>query len=330
MIIMAQVAVSAILTVVTRKLSLSERKLFFVVGTLAYAAIALVGICASLVAAPGQFTLPGADVLPYLVLEGTLIPLNWLLQYKIIQNLGASNAVLFAVLNNTAVAGVGHWLLDESLTSSFLWGFTLIACSIGVALRIKADEESVRHVPLRIKALLVGSSMLAFTIGMVAEKVAIDALGVWQYAGIGWPLQFFGAVLLLLLLGRKEIRMVTPRVISKGTALGLLTSVSGLLYIYALSIGSLSHTIVAASGKVALVMILAAVFLRERNAMALRLAALCWLRLGLDFSSVSPPFFRNMAQRRSRLGPLLWSVELSVRARLEPVGRGRDVGSSIT
>ncbi|MFZ1483985.1 MAG: hypothetical protein WAS36_03150, partial [Candidatus Saccharimonadales bacterium] len=97
---------------------------------------------------------------------------------------------------------------------------------------------------------------------------------VWQYARFGWFMQFVCASVLVAVVGRKEFTHLNSDTIKKALFLGLLTSVAGGLYILALSLGTLSGTMLATSAKITLTSVLAYVFLRERNALGLRLLAL--------------------------------------------------------
>ena len=115
---------------------------------------------------------------------------------------------------------------------------------------------------------------LAFSFGMMFEKLAIDTMGVWEYARYGWLMQFVIASIFVAIYGRKEFSHVDRSVVNKAVVLGLLTSVAGGLYILALSLGTLSGTMLATSAKITLTSVLAYLFLRERNALGLRVLAL--------------------------------------------------------
>ena len=116
---------------------------------------------------------------------------------------------------------------------------------------------------------------------MFGEKMAINQLGPWHYMAYGWLMQFVGVLALFLLFGRSEMKHMNIVIAKKATLLGAITSVAGLLYVYALSKGSLSYTVVAISGKSALVLVLAAIFLKERNQMQFRILAFITVVVGL-------------------------------------------------
>ena len=282
-IIIAQVLVSAAMTVFTRRLALNDRKLFFVIGALSYGVVAAMGFIFSIVFGQGMPTLTNAAVWPYLVIEGIFIPVSWLLQYKVISMLGASNAVLATMLNYVGAAITGFIFLNEKYTLAFLIGALFILGSIYVSFRIQPDTVHSENSALKTKALIVTAMAIFFAIGIFSEKQAIDLIGLWYYASFGWGLQFVGAFLLLLVFGRDELNHITRRSVRSGLILGFVTSIAGGLFIYALSVGTLSNTIIAASAKIALVMLLAAVFLKETNSLKMRIAAFILAIIGLVF-----------------------------------------------
>lgn len=282
-VIIAQVVVSAVMTIFTRRLALTDRKLFFVIGSLSYGMVAMMGFIYSVVFSGGLPSFPASNAWPFLLLEGFAIPIWWLLQYKIIGLFGASNAVLITMLNYAGAALLGFSFLDEPFSAGFFIGSLLILSSIFIAFWVQPDTTHHISVGLSTKVLLVLGMATSFSIGTLAEKQAIDLIGVWNYASFGWALQFICAMALLSLYGRHEWAHVTTKSVRGGLLLGLMTSVAGGLFIYALSTGTLSHTIVAASGKIALTMMLAAVFLNERNSLALRFLAFVLSVAGLLF-----------------------------------------------
>ena len=283
LVISAQIVVSAIMTVFTRRLTLFDNKLFFIIGAVSYGTIAVAGFAYSLIFGGHLPHVPIGHAWLYLIAEGICIPASWLLQYKIISKLGASNAVIVATLNNIGAALMGFVFLGDRFSLTFFLGAAFVLASIVIAFRIQPDTSHHKSLSLSSKALLVGGMVAFFSIGMIAEKQAISLIGVWNYAGFGWGLQFCGALILCLIYGWREVPFVTTATVRKALLLGLITSVAGGLYIYALSLGTLSNTIVAASGKIALTTLLAAIFLKERNALGLRLIAFGLSVVGLIF-----------------------------------------------
>lgn len=282
-IIIAQVLVSALMTIFTRKLSLTDRKLFFVIGAVSYGVVAIMGILLSLMFNAHSISFPQSQAWPYLILEAIFIPISWLLQYKIIQKLGASNAVLTTMLNYVSAACLGFVLLGDTFSVRFLIGLVFIMASIYIAFNVQPDTKHELQTSKLVVIVLVFCMALAFAFGMFTEKRAIDIIGVWSYAMFGWSLQFISSLVLLVLYGKREIVHTTAPKVRKAMLLGFITSIAGGLYIYALSIGTLSRTVIAASGKIALVMILAAIVLKERNSIKLRISAFVLAMGGLVF-----------------------------------------------
>ncbi len=281
--IILQILISALMTLFTRHLSLSLRKVFYSVGLLSYLAIAVAGSLYAVLLGYTNLSFPPTPVLPYLLIEGLFIPAAWLTQYKLMSYVGASNAVIATTFNTVGAAIAGILFFNEPLTAAFVGGATFIIGGMIIALRIRPDEihKSNPKVSFAIKFGILALGTLLFAIGMSAEKAAVNHIGVQDYVMFGWGMQGIGALVLFMLFGRRELAHINRQAVRGGIILGLITSLSGLLYIYALSLGSLSHTIVATSGKIAVVMILAAVFLRERNSLWQRIAAFLLATLGL-------------------------------------------------
>ena len=97
-----------------------------------------------------------------------------------------------------------------------------------------------------------------------------------------FPAQLAGALVLFGVFGRKEFTMSVPFDFwKKATIAGLLTAISGSLFIYSLSKGLLSSVILASSAKVALTAFLGFWLLRERNNLGRRVAAVAFSIFGL-------------------------------------------------
>ena len=274
LVIIAQVIVSSIMTITTRKLSLSNQRVFFVVGFFIYMMVALMGIVYSFIFGVDADYLPEMVAWQYIIPASIGIVTAWLLLYKTISIVGASNAVLITTANYIATATLGYVVLGESISNTFVLGATLLIISLWIAFSIRADTSHVAHVSKLKMILLVGAMALAFSFGMMFEKLAIDTMGVWEYARYGWLMQFVIASIFVAIYGRKEFSHVDRSVVNKAVVLGLLTSVAGGLYILALSLGTLSGTMLATSAKITLTSVLAYLFLRERNALGLRVLAL--------------------------------------------------------
>lgn len=225
--------------------------------------------------------LPDMQTWVYLAVQGLCIPGSWLVQYRLISYIGASNTAIVTTLNTMATATVGLVFLNEPMSWIFLGGSVVIFAGILLALGLQPDIEHHAKVSMRLKIGLAISGAVLFAIGMFAEKLAINQLGAWNYAGLGWSMQALGAIGFFMIFGRSELPHINSQVVKRTVILGTLTSLAGMLHVYALSIGSLSHTVVATSGKVAVVLVLSAIFLRERNALLRRITAFALVATGL-------------------------------------------------
>jgi drug/metabolite transporter (DMT)-like permease len=271
--ILLQVLVSSCMTILTRQITLSTKRVFFGVGLVSYITIGLAGFVYTLIALRGVAGLPSFGAWLFIVAEGFCIPASWLVLYQIIKHSGAGNAVIASAAYTVSAATLSIIVLNDTLSAGFVAGATLIIISSLLSLRIRPDIDHPNDMSVRTKALLLGAGALLFAVGMLAEKKAISSIGVWHYTMYGWGMQAIGAAVLFSIFGRSEFPHMTRSVIRKGALLGVITSVAGGLYVYALSLGELSRTVVATSGKVAITLVLAAIILRERNALWLRLAA---------------------------------------------------------
>lgn len=280
-IMLLQIVVSSLMTIFSRKLVLSNNRLYYILGVCTYAAVAVMGCIYALLFHGGVTGVPSAEAWIYITIEGICIPASWLLLYKLISIVGASNSTVTSLMNTVVTALLGILLLHEPFTLSFLAGAVLLLVSGYLALTIQADIKHHPSVALTKKVALIVGMVSFYSIGMYCEKKAIGMVGVWDYAVFGWGMQFIGVASICLLLGRSELVHVTWRSVRGGVLLGLMTSVAGVLYIYALSIGTLSQTVVATSGKLGLTMVLAALLLGEHNALKKRLLALALSIMGI-------------------------------------------------
>lgn len=282
-IIVLQILASSFLAIWTRHVSIRSRKYVFAVGLISYACIAIMGLAYSIFHNGSWPALPQSNAWLYLMAEGIFIPAAWLFQFKLVSHIGASNGVISSTINGLGAAFLGILILGETISIAFIVGSLLILAAVYLSLTIKPDNSHPVTATLSTKVLLVVSALVCFSLGMLFEKQAITAIGVWNYALYGWSMQLVGAFLLYKIFGNKELASIPKPIFKKAVALGILTSVAGLLFILALSLGSLSHTIVATSGKIAITMVMAAIFLHERNNMLRRLAAFMLAILGILF-----------------------------------------------
>jgi drug/metabolite transporter (DMT)-like permease len=263
-------AFSAILA---RHISLVNPKVFVLVGVFVYLAVATSGFIQSIIFGGGLATFPLSTAWPYLIIEGAFIPSAWLIQYRLIRYIGAGNAVTVSTFNTLMAALVGIIYLHEGLSLNFVIGAICIITGTLITLRIQPDTEHHTRVSRIVLLSLILTGATLFAVGMFFEKMAINAIGVWNYSTYGWGMQLVGAMTLFIIFGQKELKHIKLKIIKNSFLLGVIGSISGGLYIYAVSIGTLSHTVVASSGKVAITALLAAIILKERNAMALRITA---------------------------------------------------------
>lgn len=161
-VIVAQVIASSVMTVVTRKLSLSNKRIFFVVGFIVYAVVALMGIVYSLLFGVELSYRPSLEAWGYIIPASIGIVTAWLLLYRTISIVGASNAVLITMVNYIATATLGYLVLGEEVSSTFFLGALLIVVSIYIAFSVRADTSHAAKVPLRTKVLLVAAMATAF------------------------------------------------------------------------------------------------------------------------------------------------------------------------
>jgi len=272
-IIILQVVAGTAITLLSRRFALKSEKSFFSIGLFSYFAIAISGMLVSLIANQGLPPLPSSAAWWFIVAEGVFIPMGWLVQLYLIKSIGASNAVLVGMFNSLVIATLSIVLYHDAISPMFLLGAAFLVTSSVIALRIKPDETHSSHDAFSRKVGLVLFGAVTAAIGAICEKQAIDMTGVWNYAVFGWAMQAVGTGIIFAFFGRKELPHLTKHVVRRGLALGFLTSLSGGLYIYAISIGTLSHTILAATSRAGLIMLLSAIFFRERNALRKRVLA---------------------------------------------------------
>jgi uncharacterized membrane protein len=280
-IVILQIFVSSLMTLWTRHISLSSKKVFYTVGLVTYFTIASVGILISIIGNRGLPSVAFNNSFIFIVIAGIAIPIAWLFQYKLISYIGASNTTVVSTINTVGAATLGIVLLNEAISVSFIIGVLLIVAGVYLALNIRADKAHGLEASFYKKFLLVLGSFVFFSIGLFFEKQAITGIGVLDYAFYGWTMQFIGVLVIYLLFGRSEKIHTNPKIIKNSVYLGLFTSAAGGLFIIALSMGTLSHTIIATSGKIAITMLMSAIFLNERNDMRLRICAFVSAMLGI-------------------------------------------------
>lgn len=272
-VITLQILIGSLSTILLRRITLLKKNIAFSIGLLVYFAIAVLGVLLSLIYNRGLPQSPDIQAWIYIVIEGFCIPTAWLIQYRLVKYIGATNTVMVNTLNTLTAASVGIVMLSEPVSFKFMFGALMIVTGTLMTLKINPDTERTKSAPLINLLILVVSAAVIYSIGMYFEKLAVDDMGVWNYSAFGWSMQFVGIALIFTIFGRNELPHLNMTLLRRGLNLGLVTGLAGALYVYALSIGSLSQTIVATSGKIAITFVLAALLLNERNNMARRLVA---------------------------------------------------------
>lgn len=280
-IIVLQVMASAVFTIVARVMTLRLPKAFFTIGIMTYIPVVLAGAVAALLYNGGIPSLPSGEAWVFIAIEGVAIPAYWLLQYKLLRHIGAVNTAITMTLSIAMTSAAGVLLLGELAGVTFILGTVCIVAGTVLSVHLRPDETHASSMSTSAKMGAVVTASTLATIGFLFEKKAIDAMGVWDYTLYGWLAQLVGVLILSGIFGRSELRAVQRRAIAGGAIIGVLTAISGMLFVYALYIGSLSHTIAAAGGKIGVTMILAAIFLKERNSMGMRVFIFALAMLGL-------------------------------------------------
>ena len=177
---------------------------------------------------------------------------------------------------------LGILLLDEPLTVGLFVGAMLLLSGVYLALSVNGRHVKKNNVTLAKKLYLLCMSALLLSIGLLFEKLAINSIGVWDYAMFGWAAQGAGAVILFSIFGRQELGLQrTARFWRYAFVAGLLTTLTGSLFIYALSTSMLSSVVLASTAKITLTSVLAFWLLKERTYLGKRIAAVALAVCGL-------------------------------------------------
>src|SRR4051794_35756695 len=111
-----QVFVSALMTLFTRHITLSNKRVFIGVGVGSYFAVAVCGFIFAIISHSGLPVFPSPTAWLFIIIEGLCIPAAWLVQYKLISSLGAANAITISTLNTVGAASLGILFLGESIS----------------------------------------------------------------------------------------------------------------------------------------------------------------------------------------------------------------------
>ena len=284
-LITAHIVVGAFMPIALRQYSLLHPKIHFIPVISIYICVALVG----LITAIGHALFSGSQLpsindysnLWPLVGVGVFIPLSWTIQFRLIRYIGASNTAVALMTNYLAASVFAVVLLKESISTIFIAGSLLLLCGVVVSSFVRPDTKHKQRVSkLKIISLILLMS-LSFGFGIMCEKIAIDDANVWTYIMYGWFAQLIGASIIIGIAGKKEIAKVTWSQVWQGLLVGLLGALAGLTFVGALSISQLSNTVMATSAKVTLTAFLAALLLKERNQIPLRMLAIGLAIVGL-------------------------------------------------
>lgn len=284
-IVVLQIISSSFLTIWYRKTGLVFKNQTLQISFVVYICVAICGVLISFLGNNLSMpAMPNREAFIFIITEGIFIPAYWIIQFKLITILGAASAVVVQTLNYWTAALFGLLILGEKLSSYFLLGFIFIVIAVYLSISTnlrKSDNKKILQSLKNTKVLLVLLSALFFAIGMTAEKLAIDKTGVWNYAFYGWMAQLIGASFFYFFFGQKIKHPFNSKLLFYSITAGLITALSGFFFIYALSSGMLSKTIVLASSKIVLTSILAVYFLKENNNLLRRFIALILALFGL-------------------------------------------------
>lgn len=284
-LITAHIVFGAFMPIALRKYSLLYPKIHFIPVISIYICVAFVGLITAI-----SHTIVSGSQLPSinnysnlwpLLGVGIFIPLSWTIQFRLIRYIGASNTAVALMTNYLSASFFAVVLLKESISSLFIVGSFLLLCGVVVSSFVRPDTKHKQNVSKLKIFILVLLMSFSFGFGIMCEKVAIDDAGVWSYIMYGWSAQLVGASIIIGLAGKNEILKITWPQAWHGLLIGLLGALVGLTFVGALSISQLSNTVMATSAKVTLTALLAALLLKERNQILLRILAIILAIVGL-------------------------------------------------
>lgn len=226
-------------------------------------------------------SIPTGRAVIYLLVEGILLPMAWVLNYKLISMVGAANSVIAGTAGIIATTVLGIIFLHEPASVKYFAGACLMVFAIYISFSINADEKHKQVGSIWLKTSLIFGVATLTALGLIFEKKAISSIGYSSYYCYGWGMQCLGAFVIMLALGRDELRSISVKTAKYGLSIGLLTVITGSLFVYALSKGALSSAILFTSSKISITVVLAAILLKERNDFAKRILALLLSLAGL-------------------------------------------------
>ncbi len=283
-VIVLQIITSSFLTLWYRQTGIVLKQRTLQISFVVYIWVALSGTLISYFANDFSVpSIPSREALIFICLEGFFIPAYWIIQFKLIRMLGAANSVIIQTLNYWMAASFGLILLGDNITKYFLVGLIFIVSAVYLSLSAstKATQKSINWDLNLSKLGLIILAAFFFAAGMTAEKIAIEKTGLWNYAFYGWLAQFVGATCFYLIFDQNRKIAISRRFLFYSSVAGIITALSGFFFIYALSSGLLSKTIILASSKIVLTSVLAVYFFKENNNLLRRFSALLLAVLGL-------------------------------------------------
>lgn len=219
----------------------------------------------------------------YLVAAGTCFATLNFLSFKLFRLLPASVVAITSLLNPTAVVVVAAAFTAETLTTQqWIGSAVLLLAVMLVQLRHTNKKNSNGKLSIGLSASIILLVALLFGIGIVTEKYLLDRIGLSTYLVFGWGGQFVSVSVLVFLL-RKNFRLPdTWKMHGIVFSSALFLSVGGFFFVKTqVSSDSASLTSVSSSVKVLLTVLLAFIFLKERDRMIQKFIALALSCAGL-------------------------------------------------
>lgn len=267
--------------VIAAKYALSRRKSGgFLFGAIAYTVIGIGGMLAGWFLADSYPVLDTRSIL-LLAVPAIGFPLAGITSYYMVKLAGAGNAAVLMVLHYLFLAAAARLFLGETLSGFQLAGAVILMLSVLFAtVASHGNFKKASLVTLGVASL----NGLCYFFATPAEKVLIGNWGFAEYVSISFPLQAVGSWVLLFIASRaSDIKLYWPtkREYKWSTISGLFTLAGGMLYIYALSITSLSQAGLASSLKVIFVAVFSIILFKETTRIWLRMASLALSISGL-------------------------------------------------
>jgi len=204
--------------------------------------------------------------------------------FKLFRKLSASVIAIASLLNPTAVVVIAAIFTSEVLLPrQWVGAIVLLAAVLFVQLRPKKKHKAAKEtMSIGVSTLSILIIALLFGVGIVIEKHLLDRLGLSGYLAFGWGSQFIGVLVVVLLL-RKKFRLPSnARMHATVWSSGLLLVSAGFLFVLSqVNSDSASLTSLSSTVKVVVTVLLAYIFLKERDRMLQKSIALTLSCIGL-------------------------------------------------